>query len=86
MLGQPADLSLWEANVEVANLVQEYVTGDDRYDYKSATLSRYIAKVESEIASFAEGGSKKSAESLYKSLNKIQLLMDMNFIEYTPSD
>ena len=61
MLGQPANLELWSANVEVANLVEEVVTSRDNYDYRSAKLNRRLAKFEAEIASFANGESDKSA-------------------------
>ena len=86
MLGQPATLEQWSANVEVANLVEEVVTSRDDFDYRYAKLNRRLAKYEAQIASFGRGESNKSAETLFKELNRLQLLMDMNFIEYTPSD
>ena len=85
MLGMDATLDLWAQNIEVSTAVEEYITGTSSWKKKSAKLEKKLAECEAEIQAFSDGTSDKSAESLYKDLNKIQLYMDMNFIDYTPS-
>ena len=64
-------MELWEANVEVANLVEEVITSRDTYEYRSARLNRRLARYEAEIASFANGESRLSAEILFRELNRL---------------